>query len=75
MYTEQCIQNNVYETIYTKHVYKTCIQNVYTKHVYKTMYTKHVYKAMYTEHVYKRIYKNMHSNHCIHYNVYKTMYI
>ena len=31
MYTIQCIQNNVCKTMHTKHVYKPCVQTMYTK--------------------------------------------
>ena len=40
MYTEQCIETNVYKTMYSKQY----IQNIYTKDLFKTwkqnMYTK-----------------------------------
>ena len=39
--TEQCIQYNVYKTMYIdNNAYKTCIQILYTKYIYKPMYTK-----------------------------------
>ena len=61
--------------MYTKHVYKTCIET----NVYKTMYTKQYIQKMYTKHVFRTCIENIYTKQCIQNkstlsNVYDTMY-
>ena len=66
--------------MYTKHVYKTCIQNVYTNLYRKTIYITQciqndVYKTMYTKQcIQNHVYKTMYTKQCIQNNVYKTIH-